>query len=213
VSECLICNSQTSILEDFQIKVTYLVCENCGFIFKDYKYHPSKEEELEQYKFHNNSFESKGYVEMFENLIRDYIKPLNVSGKVLEYGSGPGPVLKELLIRDGNDVYDYDPIFNDNDHYLNHKYQLITSTEVAEHFKDPLKEFSHLFNLLDDNGYLVIMTRLRNMNLKEFLNWWYRRDITHLSFYTTEAFIEICKKFNFEIILNNKINVIILQKI
>jgi len=212
MNKCLICNSLTNIVNDSQIKVTYSVCENCGFIFKNIEFHPNLEKELKQYTCHNNSFESAGYVKIFEDLISEYIKPLNIHGKVLEYGSGPGPVLKELLMREELDVYDFDPIFNDNKDYENHRYQLITSTEVAEHFKDPLREFSHLFSLLDEKGYLLIVTKFRNMDLNEFLNWWYRRDSTHLSFYTIKAFKEIEKKFNFSIIINNNVNVIIFQK-
>ncbi len=211
--KCLICNGETKTLVDKQIKVTYSVCDNCGFIYKDIDYHVNLEEELKMYSFHNNSFESTGYVDIFVDLIKDYITPLNIMGKVLEFGSGPGPVLKELLIKEGYHVFDYDLFFNDNKEYLNHKYELITSTEVVEHFNNPLKEFATLSNLLEQGGYLVIMTRLRTMNTVEFLDWWYRRDITHISFYTLESLKVICNKFDLKIIKTNNTNIIIFQKI
>ena len=110
-------------------------------------------------------------------------------------------------------MYDFDPFFNKNDEYLNKKYQLITSTEVVEHFVDPLKEFKHLARLLEEGGYLLIMTRLRTMNNEEFLNWWYRRDLTHISFYNHKTFQEIGKKFGLKIISTNNVNVIVYQKI
>ena len=213
MGNCLICNSLTSKLDDRQIKVAYSICENCGFIHKDKLYHVDSEEERRQYSLHNNSFESEGYVDIFENLIDDYITPLNIMGKVLEFGSGPGPVLKELLNEKGLKVYDYDPFFHDDREYLNHKYELITSTEVVEHFFDPLKEFALLSNLLEQGGYLVIMTRLRTMDLNDFLDWWYRRDSTHVSFYTMESLQVVAKRFDLNIIKSNDINVIVFQKI
>ena len=213
ISKCLICNGKISKLEDKQIKVTYSVCQDCGFIHKDKEYHVDREEELNQYSLHNNSFESVGYVDIFVKLINDYITPLNIMGDVLEYGSGPGPVLKELLIRDGYSVYDYDPFFNDNKEYLKYKYELITSTEVVEHFFDPLVEFAHLSNLLEQGGYLVITTLLRNMSITDFADWWYRRDATHVSFYTLKTLEVIALRFDLKIIKTNNKNIIVFQKI
>ncbi|MCK5761421.1 MAG: class I SAM-dependent methyltransferase [Candidatus Izimaplasma sp.] len=213
ISKCLICNGITYKLEDKQIKVRYAVCQDCGFIHKDKEYHVGREEELNQYSLHNNSFESEGYVNIFVKLINEYITPLNIMGNVLEYGSGPGPVLKELLIRDGYNVYDYDPFFNNNKEYLNYKYELITSTEVVEHFFNPLVEFARLSSLLKHAGYLVITTKLRTMEIDSFLDWWYRRDTTHVSFYTMKSLSIIAKLYNLKIVKTNDIDTIVFQKI
>ncbi len=213
MTKCLICGSDTKEIIDSQIKVTHSHCENCGFIYKNREFHLGLEIEFENYKMHNNSFDSVGYVEIFVKLINEYIKPLNIKGKILEFGSGPGPVLKELLLREGYDVNDFDPFFNRNKEYLKYKYQLITSTEVVEHFVDPLIEFKKISSLIEKDGYLLLMTRLRTMDIKEFLNWWYRRDLTHISFYTLKTFEEIGKRFGLEIINTNNVNVIIFKKI
>ncbi len=212
MSKCLICNSETSFLTDPQIKATYAVCESCGFIYKKKEHHVTLEAEKAKYDLHHNSFESEGYVNIFKALINDYIKPLKITKKVLEYGSGPGPVLKELLLRENYQVTDYDPFFNNNLDYLNSQYQLITSTEVVEHFKNPMQEFTKLANLLIPGGYLVIMTNLRTMALPEFLTWWYKRDITHISFYTLESLAIIAKKNNLKIIETNNKKIIVFQK-
>lgn len=213
MNKCLICGSETTDIIDSQIRVTHSHCDNCGFIYKNKEFHLSLDVEHDNYKMHNNTFESKGYVQIFVDLVNDYIKPLNIKGKVLEFGSGPGPVLKELLIREGYDVFDFDPFFNNNLTYLKNKYQLITSTEVVEHFVEPLKEFEHLSNLLEKGGYLLLMTRLRTMDSNEFLNWWYRRDLTHISFYTLDTFKEIGKRNNLELVKSNNVNIIIFKKI
>ena len=213
MSNCLVCNSTVKRLDDKQMKVTYSVCQNCGFIYKDKEYHVDREEEYINYSLHNNSFKSVGYVDIFMSLIEDYISPLNIMGKVLEFGSGPGPVLKEILEKKGYIVYDYDPFFNDNIEYLDHKYELITSTEVVEHFFNPLKEFADVTNLLEQGGYLLIMTNLRTMNLINFLDWWYRRDVTHVSFYTMKSLEYIARRFDLKIVNTNDKNIIVFQKI
>jgi len=213
ICKCKICGGTTEELIDEQIKVTYSVCSECGFIHKDREFYVDKEEELNQYSLHNNSFESVGYVNIFKSLLKYYITPLKIKGNVLEYGSGPGPVLKELLQRAGYSVFDYDPFFNDNIEYLNNKYELITSTEVVEHFFNPLVEFAHLTKLLKQGGYLVITTKLRVMEIESFLDWWYRRDTTHVSFYTMKSLIKIAELNDLKIIKTNDIDTIVFRKI
>lgn len=209
---CMICGANPSLLNDKQIRVTYSVCSSCGFIYKNAEHHLNLDLELKEYKNHNNSFESSGYVSMFENLITKYIKPLNISGKVLDFGSGPGPVLKELLKRAGYDAHDYDPFFNPNDEYLKNRYNLITVTEVVEHFFEPLDEFEHLKSLLDESGYLVLMTKLNPHNIDEFLKSSYRRERTHVSFYALQTIEYIADKMDFEIVEHNNKNIIVLRK-
>lgn len=209
---CKICGANTSLLDDKEMRVTYSLCDQCGFIYKNVEHHLNPKLEIKEYENHNNSFESKGYVLMFENLIDNFIKPLNISGKALDYGSGPGPVLKELLIRAGLEVYDYDPFFNPNKQYLKHKYNLITMTEVVEHFFTPLKEFKHIKLLLNETGYLVIMTQLNPPSVDEFLKSRYRREKSHVSFYSLKTIQYIAEKFNLEIVKHNKKNIIVLKK-
>lgn len=211
-NSCHICGSETTQIEDPQLKVTYSLCEACDFIYKNKEHHISMVEELDVYSKHNNSFESEGYVKMFEDLIEDFIKPLNISGKGLEFGSGPGPVLLELLKQNGLQMYQYDPFYYKSEDYKNYKYNLITTTEVAEHFSEPLKEFKHLASLLNDGGYLVIMTLFRKMDIVDFYKWWYRRDETHISFYNIKTLEYLAKTLKLDIINNNDKNVIVMKK-
>jgi len=213
VKYCKICGASTNLIEDKEIRVTYSFCNQCGFIYKNIDHHLNPELELEEYKNHNNSFESKGYVSMFKNLIDDFITPLHVSGKALDFGSGPGPVLKELLQRAGFEAYDYDPFFNPNKQYLSHKYNLITVTEVVEHFFTPLEEFKHIKSLLNKDGYLVLMTKLNPSSIDEFLKSSYRREKTHVSFYALETIQYLSKRFHLKMIKHNDKNIILLRNV
>lgn len=213
LEQCKICGTHTTFLDDKQMRVTYSVCKECGFIYKNLEHHLNLELELNEYNQHHNSFESIGYVQMFEQLINQFIQPLPISGKVLDYGSGPGPVLKELLRRAGYEVYDYDPFFNPNEEYSKNKYSLITITEVVEHFTSPIKEFRHLESLLEKHGYLVIMTLLNPLSLDEFLKSSYRRVGTHISFYSLKTIQYIADLFHFKIVTHNNKNIIVLQKV
>lgn len=210
--KCKICGQPTIELIDNQMKCTYDMCESCLFTYRQEQYHLTTAIEKERYSMHENNFESVGYVNMFKTLIHDFIEPHNIKGKGLEYGSGPGPVLKVLLEDLGNEMYDYDPYFNNNTEYLNHQYDFITSTEVFEHFSDPMKEINHLDSLLKKGGYLIIMTSFRLESNERFLGWYYKRDETHVSFYALKTFEEIAQKLNYQIIDTNNKNSIVLKK-
>lgn len=212
VINCIICGSNTTVIEDKQLKVTYSHCEMCDFIYKNKEYQINAVDEKKEYSNHFNSFESPGYVKMFEDLISGYIRPLNITGKGLEFGSGPGPVLFELLKREKINMFQYDPYYHNKLEYLDHSYDLITTTEVAEHLNNPLKEFELLSELLIEDGYLVVMTSFRTMDIEKFLDWWYRRDKTHISFYTEKTLNYIAKKYNLKVVNTNHKNIIVLKK-
>ena len=211
-SICKICGGSTHRLIDPQVKAEYDVCEQCDFIYKISPFHLSNEEENEQYDLHENTMENEGYVNIFRTLISDYVQELDIKGNVLEFGSGPNPIFKNLLVEAGYNVFDFDPFYNDNEEYKKHTYQLITSNEVFEHFANPLKEMEHLVSLLKTDGYMLISTHFRPGNESLFLNWWYRRDSTHISFYSIKTFEYICQLYGLKIVTHDNKKVIVLQK-
>jgi len=96
----------------------------------------------------------------------------------------------------------------------------VTAAEV--YFKDVVKalpEFPKikeneegLKDLLKEDGYLVVMTSFRTMDVTDFLSWWYRRDTTHISFYHVKTFEEIVHRVGLKIVKHNQKNVIILKR-
>jgi SAM-dependent methyltransferase len=212
MADCIICHSPTNEVVDQQLKLTFYHCPNCEFIYQDPTSHVDKNLEKSQYDHHQNSFQNQGYVDYLKNFLDEEVLPVKDTGIALDFGSGPGPVLYELMKGHFTEVRHYDPFYHPDESYIDVKFDVITSTEVVEHFSDPLKEFSHLKELLKDEGYLFIMTNFRTMDLDEFLTWWYRRDSTHISFYHLKTFEEICSKTGLKIVSHNKKNVIILKR-
>lgn len=104
--------------------------------------------------------EDTGYVNMFLDFIQKTIDPFVFPpARILEFGSGPGPVLAELLQRKGFFVSLYDPYYAPSTEVLEKDYDMVTSTEVFEHLKDPQKEMELLQTLIQRGAYLAIMTR------------------------------------------------------
>lgn len=99
----------------------------------------------------------------------------------LDFGSGPGPTLSEMLGEAGFCVKVYDPFFAPDAQALNDTYDFITCTETAEHFFHPAHEFDRLHRMLRPGGWLALMTE--HYEDQPFEQWWYARDPTHACFY------------------------------
>lgn len=216
VNPCIICHSDTRIITDPILKkpepVVYHVCKTCELIRKAPFSHPSHKDEKTLYTHHNNSMENVGYVNMFNRFIAAAVDPFITTGSGLDFGSGPGPVLYELLKQKGFTMTHYDPYFHKDETALNTTYDLITSTEVFEHLSDPLTTFKTLANMLNKNGILAIMTSFHPKNDETFLSWWYRRDPTHIAFYTEKTFEHLTNATNLTQIYSNHKNIIVFKK-
>ena len=79
---------------------------------------------------------------------------------------------------------------------LDQQYDFITASEVVEHFYSPQKEFDLLANQLKPNGLLALMTALYDDSI-DFKNWYYRKDPTHVAFYSRATFNYLARKYYF----------------
>ncbi|MFH1577171.1 MAG: class I SAM-dependent methyltransferase, partial [Candidatus Margulisiibacteriota bacterium] len=156
---CKICSKNARAIHDSQYDHNYYYCDNCDFIFLDESKIIPTDQEKKKYALHQNSFANEGYVNMFREFINKAIKPHGPQiSTALDFGSGPGPVLAELLREQGFKTDIYDKHFAPEQVYLNKKYDLITATEVFEHLKHPLSTLKLLKTHLNKNGILAIMT-------------------------------------------------------
>ena len=208
--KCLICSCDTNVFESKKLKCRYHSCLNCRFIFKDKADIISLDKELRLYNLHNNSIDDEIYVAYFKNFLNLAVFPYaKNTAKWLDFGSGPVPVLAQILKRDYNIGADiYDKFYAKEPVYLGRKYDVITSTEVAEHIENPMEYFRMLKELLSDEGILAISTRFHPDEESVFLNWQYIREQSHISFYNKRTMEEIAFRLGFDLVYCDNTNYI-----
>lgn len=208
--QCRVCKSQD--LKILNLDENYYYCNNCQAIFIDKEEIIEPEEEQERYEGHDNTHQNEGYVKMFEDFLEESVFPyIDDIDNVLEFGCGPGPVLADLLKREDYQVDKYDPYFYPEKVYENKRYDLITSTEVFEHFSEPRKEMELLISHLKDGGYLAVMTSF-HPGPETFDDWWYKWDPTHIVFYNLNTFQKLAEDYNLKIIYTDREKYIIFKK-
>ena len=211
--ECTLCGGETVQLRHPKI-ADYYWCQECDYIFKEEKHIISQNAELKIYNMHNNSIDDPRYVNYFKTFIEDaVIKYMSEGRKGLDFGSGPSPVLSKVLENEyGYSMSIYDKFYAPERVYIGEKYDLITTTEVIEHIKDPLEYFK-LFNaLLKQDGALAIMTQFHPQAEGAFINWHYMRDRSHISFFTLKTMEYIAKKTDFTIVYTDNKRYITMRK-
>ena len=149
---------------------------------------------------------------MFEDFIKNAMaSEFKKSEKILDFGCGPNPVFAEIRRRKGKMVDYYDPFYHPDSDIFLEKYDLITSTEVFEHIQYPMDTLSKLYRIMTKGSILAIMTKFHT-GTDTFEKWWYRRDVTHISFYNSKTVEMIAQLTSFELIRTDKCSFFILRK-
>jgi 2-polyprenyl-3-methyl-5-hydroxy-6-metoxy-1,4-benzoquinol methylase len=143
--------------------------------------------EKKLYDLHQNQIDDPGYLRFLSRLATPLLDTLPSARRILDYGCGPTPALASLLTQAGHHVTVYDPFYFPSTRPLQARYQAITCSEVAEHFHHPFDEFAFLDTLLEEGGWLGVMTCFQTED-QRFGQWHYRRDPTHVCFYRRETF-------------------------
>ncbi|WP_018525730.1 class I SAM-dependent methyltransferase [Alkalispirochaeta alkalica] len=185
----------------------YWRCPGCTATFLDPAQHPSPREELQRYDRHNNDGDDPRYRAFLHRLADPLLERLDRSARAgtlpapargLDYGSGPAPVLAEIISAAGHSVACYDPFYAPSQAPLQERYHFITCCETAEHFHAPAREFSRLASLLLPGGILGIMTEFQDDDSR-FARWYYRLDPTHVVFYREKTFRSLAHRHHWEI--------------
>jgi SAM-dependent methyltransferase len=180
---------------------SYHLCPDCDLVFLDPAKRPSAADARARYLLHENSLGEAGYRDMLEKFIDTAIAPyLHPPRAVLDYGSGPAPSMGALLGERGYSASSWDPEFSPEPDNRSGPFAAVIMHEVLEHCFSPANALRDAASMLPPGGILAVSTLSRPRNPEDFLRWWYREDITHVSFYSKECLSAICREAGFDLV-------------
>jgi SAM-dependent methyltransferase len=188
----------------------YFLCAGCRLIFVSPSQFISEKQEKERYDLHRNRPDDQGYRRFLSRLLIPMQARLPNGSSGLDFGSGPCPVLSMMFREAGQSVDLYDRYYADDRALLMRQYDFITAAEVVEHLRQPREELDRLWRCLKPGGLLGIMTEL-SPSKGRFESWHYRKDITHICFYSRETFEWLARLWNAELEFAGE-NVMLLKK-
>jgi len=174
----------------------YFKCITCRALFMNPGNYLNRHDEKERYLEHNNDVNDPRYQNFVSPIVNCIKKNFKPESRGLDFGSGTGPVITDLLRNAGYNINTYDPYFDNRPELLEESYDYIACCEVIEHFHNPAEEFSLLRSILSTKGKLICMTDLYDDTIN-FSKWYYKDDPTHIFFYHTETLEWIKNRFNF----------------
>jgi len=192
---CILCGSE-KLSSQVVEKKTYFSCTLCDLIFLNPAERLSQDLEKARYQQHENNVLDSGYQAFVAPLFMQITKKVSKTARGLDYGSGKDSAISYLLTQDGYQIRKFDPYFFVDGEALKQTYDYIVVCEVAEHFYDPKKEFEKLKALLNPGGFLFVMTSLTTPEIN-FVRWSYRRDSTHVCFYSEKTCTYLAQRFEF----------------
>lgn len=166
----------------------YEECPACGFVQKTLTRLPKPEEERRRYLQHHNDPDDPGYRSWMLSFVRSALEPwLKPGMKVLDYGSGPTPLMERLLAGRGLEVRSYDPYFCADASWEGETWDVAIVHEVAEHLAWPRRSLDCLAARLAPGAFLAVRTRFLPASRDELAAWWYRMDSTHVGFFSPRS--------------------------
>ena len=207
---CRICGCGVAFLRHDAADRVYLQCHRCEGTFVAWEGLPGGDEERSIYELHENDASDPKYREFVGRLVEPLIERLAAGAEGLDYGCGEGPAGAAMLTETGFSVTLYDPFFAPDQAALERKYDFILCCEVAEHFHDPISDFTKMARLLRPGGILAIMTGLEYPHVN-FATWSYRRDPTHVAFYRPVTMLQIARDRDWQVILPSA-NIVLFRK-
>ncbi len=160
----------------------YWRCHTCQATFLHPAQLPDEAAERARYQQHRNEVDDPRYRLFLQKLAAPLLERLAPASHGLDFGCGPAPALACMMTEAGHTMALFDPFFRPDPLVLQHRYDFVTCTEVAEHFHRPAAEFTQLLHLLNPGGWLAIMTSFQTDDAA-FASWYYRHDPTHVVFY------------------------------
>lgn len=181
--QCTLCGSASILaLGPWDDGRKYLKCGICELVWLHPTHRPNVESERSRYLEHNNTIDDKFYLAYLARLA-DPVVALTEGRHGLDFGCGPAQGMRALLGPLGYFVSSYDPYFFPDESLLNNHYDFLLCSEVVEHFFHPREEFERFGALVKEGGLIGIRSQLL-LDDKSLEKWWYRKDRTHVTFYS-----------------------------
>ena len=156
-------------------------CGTCGLVFAEERDWLSPEREKARYGLHRNSADDGGYVRFLRKTLEPALRRLPPGGRMLDYGSGPSPVLAELARAAGARCEIWDPFFAPE--RPAGPFDVVTACEVVEHFHHPAEGWADLLGFAGERGTVVVATETIGESLAGMGRWSYAGDFTHTAFH------------------------------
>jgi hypothetical protein len=185
-----------------------LYCDICELYAKNESLFLDSIAEKKRYLLHSEIPDPQ-YVDQMRRFVRTAVLPYIITGKALDYGAGRTGTLQKMLENAGFTVSTYDTYFYPNQSIFNDEYDVVTATEVVEHFQDLDSEWIKLLKLVKKGGILAISTMFVKNDISD---WWYLRDITHYHFYGERTFEGLAMKHRLEILYTDHQAIIVFKK-
>lgn len=179
---CPLCGTDSQPFQTVDAR-HYRRCPGCELVFLVPQQWLDREAERARYDLHQNDPDDARYRHFLAPLFEALRARLAAGARGLDYGCGPGSGLAAMLQEAGFPMALYDPQYAPDAAALSGRHDFVACSEVAEHFRDPCGEFRKLDGLLKPGGWLGLMTGVLREDV-EFARWHYRRDPTHICFYT-----------------------------
>lgn len=206
--KCLFCQSEQTekIIED-----NYR-CLNCHVIFKSKNIHLEAEEEERRYQFHENDASEKNYYDFLIKLIKPIEHELVNVKSHLDFGSGKSSVYQKYFKERLCESWCYDLFFYPDKNILQKQFDLVTCSEVVEHFNNPDLDWKTLVATVKSNGLLAIMTNFYTDEI-DYDKWWYKNDPTHVIFYSLKTIEYLEKKYLLKLQFSDNKSIAIFRKL
>jgi hypothetical protein len=197
-SRCIVCgHDQLTILDDGLVlgkfSAALTCCDSCGQEWFDAPQAWLTEAYASPIANTDTGIVSRSL--SVHRVISSFLSISNISGKILDWGSGSG-LLTRLLRDDGHDCYGLEPYTSPvlaegftwkkaEDAYSHEPYRAIIAIEVVEHLVNPQEFFAAALSATDT---LIFSTELVD-NSRHDPNWWYysRETGQHIAFYTQKS--------------------------
>jgi SAM-dependent methyltransferase len=198
---CNICGKQTDYF--FKDCRTYYKCQNCYLIFTNQTIDKENQDKHFQSQITDDASFWRRVADTYIQLASQFIVPK----QILDFGSGNGDLSNALKDR-GYIVYSYEPRIHGEftEQKYPSKFDMIIGNQVIEHLSDPSCEIRALYEVLHNDGILFITSSFTDHFVHShdaceyFRNWWFKDDMTHVSFYCYWTLQFICNCIGLEIV-------------